>query len=43
MAITTAKATADGTASAGSTFTLTTGLANAFNRCISTLTQPAFA
>ena len=41
--VTTAKATADGTASAGSTFTLTTGLANAFNRCISTLTQPAFA
>ena len=28
---------------AGSTFRLTTGLANAFNRFISELTQPAFA
>lgn len=30
-------------AAPGSTFTLTTGLANAFNRVICTLTQPAFA
>ena len=36
-------AAVDGTSSAGSTFTLTTGLANAFNRFISELTQPAFA
>jgi len=37
-------AAVDGTSSAGSTFTLTTGIVtNAFNRVVSTLTQPAFA
>ena len=36
-------AAVDGTSSAGSTFTLTTGLASAFDRFIHTLTQPAFA